>query len=114
MNKEVLNQQKIDELSDEIGSENVPILLDIFLGEMNSYVDNLNADSSDGQLMYLKEISHALKSSAASFGADRLCDLAIQIDHKVKRGESLSHDGDVSMMLDTLKVTQKAYLSWSQ
>ena len=39
MNKEVLNQQKIDELSDEIGSENVPILLDIFLGEMNSYVD---------------------------------------------------------------------------
>ncbi|MBE4116435.1 phosphorelay protein LuxU, partial [Vibrio parahaemolyticus] len=38
----ILNQQKIDELSMEIGSDNVPVLLDIFLGEMDTYIDNLS------------------------------------------------------------------------
>lgn len=70
----ILNQQKIDELSMEIGSDNVPVLLDIFLGEMDTYIDNLSQLEGSEQLVYLKEISHALKSSAASFGADSLCE----------------------------------------
>ncbi|MDG2840049.1 phosphorelay protein LuxU, partial [Vibrio parahaemolyticus] len=38
MSVNVLNQQKIDELSMEIGSDNVPVLFDIFLGEMDTYI----------------------------------------------------------------------------
>ncbi|MFA0231398.1 Hpt domain-containing protein, partial [Vibrio sp. 10N.261.45.A7] len=34
---------------------------------------------------YLADISHALKSSAASFGADSLCSFAIGLDAKVKQ-----------------------------
>ncbi|MDW1810739.1 Hpt domain-containing protein, partial [Vibrio sp. Vb2362] len=76
MSVNVLNQQKIDELSMEIGSDNVPVLFDIFLGEMDTYIENLSQLQGAERLAYSKEISHALKSSAASFGADRLCELA--------------------------------------
>ncbi len=113
MSMELLNQQKIDALSSEIGSDNVPLLLDIFLGEMGSYIDNLQNHSGEAQWNYLTEISHALKSSAASFGADRLCDLAIYIDKKAKKNQ-LSEDGnEVSRMIGLLRDTQDAYRSWS-
>lgn len=68
MSVNVLNQQKIDELSMEIGSDNVPVLFDIFLGEMDTYIENLSQLQGAERLAYSKEISHALKSSAASFG----------------------------------------------
>ncbi|ENJ2049848.1 Hpt domain-containing protein [Vibrio parahaemolyticus] len=112
----ILNQQKIDELSMEIGSDNVPVLLDIFLGEMDTYIDNLSQLEVEGseRLMYLKEISHALKSSAASFGADSLCELAMSIDKKAKSGELVEQGSEVNTMLDRLNETRDAYRSWTQ
>lgn len=110
----ILNQQKIDELSMEIGSDNVPVLLDIFLGEMDTYIDNLSQLEGSEQLVYLKEISHALKSSAASFGADRLCELAMSIDKKAKSGELVEQGSEVNTMLERLNETRDAYRSWTQ
>ncbi|WP_346338256.1 quorum-sensing phosphorelay protein LuxU [Vibrio parahaemolyticus] len=110
----ILNQQKIDELSMEIGSDNVPVLLDIFLGEMDTYIDNLSQLEGSERLMYLKEISHALKSSAASFGADRLCELAMSIDKKAKSGELVEQGSEVNTMLERLNETRDAYRSWTQ
>ncbi|NMT19542.1 Hpt domain-containing protein, partial [Vibrio parahaemolyticus] len=49
----------------EIGSDNVPVLFDIFLGEMDTYIENLSQLQGAERLAYSKEISHALKSSAA-------------------------------------------------
>lgn len=110
----ILNQQKIDELSIEVGSDNVPMLFEIFLGEMETYLDNLQRYLGSDQLLYLQEISHALKSSAASFGADCLCELATSIDHKAK-ADKLSVDGEeVNHMIDLLRNTRDVYRSWSQ
>ncbi|WP_412034990.1 hypothetical protein [Vibrio sp. 1866] len=47
----ILNQQKIDELSMEIGSDNVPALLDTFLGEMVTYIDHLSPLEGSERLM---------------------------------------------------------------
>ena len=116
MNTAVLNQQKIEGLSQEIGSENVPILLDIFLGEMDIYIGTLSELQGTAQLGYLKEISHALKSSAASFGADRLCELAIAIDKKAKVNILNEKGIETSAMIDLLCITREAYrsrTSWS-
>ncbi|EGR1143227.1 TPA: quorum-sensing phosphorelay protein LuxU [Vibrio parahaemolyticus] len=110
----ILNQQKIDELSMEIGSDNVPVLLDIFLGEMDTYIDNLSQLEGSERLVYLKEISHALKSSAASFGADSLCELAMSIDKKAKSGELVEQGSEVYTMLERLNETRDAYRSWTQ
>ena len=68
----VLNQQKVDELAGEIGQENVPVLLEIFLGELKGYYEHLEINKESDTSKYLADISHALKSSAASFGADSL------------------------------------------
>ena len=81
----VLNQQKVDELAGEIGQENVPVLLEIFLGELKGYYEHLEINKESDTSKYLADISHALKSSAASFGADSLCCFAISLDTKVKQ-----------------------------
>lgn len=114
MSTDVLNQQKIEELSAEIGRDNVPVLLDIFLGEMDTYINNLSTLVGTEQLVYLKEISHALKSSAASFGADRLCELAIAIDKQAKANQLAEQGSEVGEMLDLLHETRETYRSWTK
>ena len=107
--REWINQSKIDLLAKEIGEENVPILVNIFLGELNDYQSKLVSDTVADKLGYLKEISHALKSSAASFGADRLCAKAVELDSRAKSGEMMDISLEVEHMLQLLKQTHQCY-----
>ncbi|KOO08640.1 quorum-sensing phosphorelay protein LuxU [Vibrio hepatarius] len=106
---EVLNQSKIDRLANEIGQENVPVLLEIFLGELAQYIETLSQEESFDVARYLKEISHALKSSAASFGAESLCAYAIEIDAAAKSGGEFDTDSIRSKMLTLLGETKQRY-----
>lgn len=114
MNMDILNQSKIDQLSLDIGSDNVPVLLEIFLGELDTYITNLSRFQAEEQDAYLREISHALKSSAASFGADQLCELAVTIDAKVKSCALTPQGPEVNEMLKLLERTQEAYRAWTK
>ncbi|AXY01490.1 Hpt domain-containing protein [Vibrio alfacsensis] len=114
MNMDILNQSKIDQLSVDIGSDNVPVLLEIFLGELDTYVTNLSRFQAEEQDAYLREISHALKSSAASFGADQLCELANTIDIRVKSCEIMPQGPEVNEMLELLDRTREAYRAWTK
>ncbi|GAJ72868.1 LOW QUALITY PROTEIN: phosphorelay protein LuxU [Vibrio sp. JCM 18904] len=114
MSVNVLNQQKIDELSMEIGSDNVPVLFDIFLGEMDTYIENLS-QLQGGQSDLTQKKSATRKVSAASFGgADRLCELAMSIDKKAKAGELTAESEVLEVMFDLLHETRDAYRSWRQ
>tara|TARA_B100001057_G_C22430748_1_gene787329 strand:+ start:176 stop:520 length:345 start_codon:yes stop_codon:yes gene_type:complete len=104
----VLNQQKVDELAGEIGQENVPVLLEIFLGELKGYYEHLEINKESDTSKYLADISHALKSSAASFGADSLCSFAIVLDSKVKQSLPIT-DGDFEDMQSLLLSTYTEY-----
>tara|TARA_Y100001956_G_C4118436_1_gene186126 strand:- start:1279 stop:1623 length:345 start_codon:yes stop_codon:yes gene_type:complete len=104
----VLNQQKVDELAGEIGQENVPVLLEIFLGELKGYYEHLELNKESDTSKYLADISHALKSSAASFGADSLCSFAIGLDSKVKQSLPIT-DGDFEDMQSLLLSTYTEY-----
>ncbi|MCG3760476.1 Hpt domain-containing protein [Vibrio cincinnatiensis] len=106
---EWMNQYKIDRLSQEIGAENIPMLIEIFLGELEAYQKNLTSESVDSHLDYLAEISHALKSSAASFGADRLYAKAQMLDSLFKQGEAMDEATEVASMIDELNHTAKHY-----
>ncbi|MBN3494306.1 quorum-sensing phosphorelay protein LuxU [Vibrio neptunius] len=106
---EVLNQTKIDRLASEIGADNVPILLDIFLGELVQYIEKLSTDEDLDKDAYLKEISHALKSSAASFGAESLCAYAVEVDAKAKSGQQLDVSATQLQMVALLSETQQRY-----
>ncbi len=104
----VLNHQKVDELAGEIGQENVPVLLEIFLGELKGYYEHLEINKESDTSKYLADISHALKSSAASFGADSLCSFAIGLDSKVKQSLPIT-DGDFEDMQSLLLSTYTEY-----
>ncbi|WP_117233325.1 Hpt domain-containing protein [Vibrio maerlii] len=105
----LLNQGKVDKLSSEIGAENVPMLLDIFIGELGSYKTKLQELNGDEQIQQLKEISHALKSSAASFGADALRDIAQSIDLKGKQFAELKFEVEGNELCAVMSQTEQAY-----
>ncbi|MFC3023346.1 quorum-sensing phosphorelay protein LuxU [Vibrio zhugei] len=105
---DLLNKNKIDTLASEIGQENVPVLLGIFLSELTTYENNLR-EHAQADSEYLKEISHALKSSAASFGADKLCAKAIEIDGMVKLGLEMDVMSEYEHLIQLLRETRERY-----
>ena len=104
-----MNTEKIDALAKEIGKENIPILMDIFLGELHLYHQQLTQGVDGGNMTYLIEISHALKSSAASFGADKLCAFARQVDSNAKQGIAMNEETETAKMLEILSETAECY-----
>ncbi len=106
---DLLNQSKIDRLAGEIGEENVPLLLDIFLGELAQYIEKLSDEELPNMNSYLAEICHALKSSAASFGAEALCAFAIEVDAIAKVGDITDLESTRQKMIALLKETQQRY-----
>ncbi|PMH41927.1 phosphorelay protein LuxU [Vibrio sp. 10N.286.49.B3] len=111
---EVLNKTKIDQLANEIGPENIPVLLGIFLGELTAYKERLIQLEGEELATYLASICHELKSSAASFGADRLCQFALDIDFRVKLNQDLELEKSVDFMLELIGFTYDTYQSFVQ
>ena len=60
-----INSETIKRLADEVGEDTVSLLLNVFSDELEQYSKQLSAHPSVDQI---GEISHAIKSSAASFG----------------------------------------------
>ncbi len=106
---ELLNQSKVDKLAQDIGKENIPVLVQIFLGELVTYQQSLMSNELADKKEYLKEISHALKSSAASFGADKLCAKAIDIDSRAKQDEFMDEVVEAASMVELLVQTHGCY-----
>lgn len=106
---DILNQIKIERLAGEIGQENVPVLLEIFLNELAMYIERLSQLEGEELQDYLKEISHALKSSAASFGAEALCHYSIEVDAMAKTGAMSELADCKGQMLSLLDETEQRY-----
>lgn len=109
-----MNRDKVEQLSKEIGHDNIPILLGIFTGELVSYQEQLSTGSLSDKMASMKEICHALKSSAASFGAESLCQFAVDIDAQVKNGQLAEDQTQVDHMLHNLSQTHRCYLAFLQ
>ncbi|PJC85359.1 phosphorelay protein [Vibrio sp. HA2012] len=103
-----LNSTKIVDLCHEVGEENLPVLLSIFLDELSGYQQVLSGDPEELECP-LSEISHALKSSAASFGADTLCEMAVSFDARVKAGEKINTSKNRESILSCLENTIREY-----
>ncbi|WP_028022805.1 Hpt domain-containing protein [Enterovibrio calviensis] len=86
----IVNHETLRRLAVEVGEETVSSLLVVFSDELSRYSDELSETPS---VMQVREISHAIKSSAASFGADELAELARECESRVKLGqESWVHE----------------------
>ncbi|GAB6263160.1 Hpt domain-containing protein [Photobacterium sp. CCB-ST2H9] len=80
----MINQATLKKLAEEVGQETVALLLEVFSGELEQYLQQLAEQPS---VMQIREISHAIKSSAASFGADDLAQMAQECESRVKQGQ---------------------------
>ncbi|GMQ47132.1 Hpt domain-containing protein [Vibrio sp. 10N] len=107
-----MNQERVEQLTSEIGVANIPILLGIFTGELVTYQTQLSEGPLAEKMEQLAEICHALKSSAASFGAEPLCQLAIQIDTKSKQNDLTEDQALIDQVLDLLANTHTTYMRY--
>jgi two-component system phosphorelay protein LuxU len=83
--------------------------LEIFLGELTQYIAELSDPAVADVAAYLAEISHALKSSAASFGAEALCAYSIEVDAMAKSGNAMELDLVQPKMVSLLSETKQRY-----
>lgn len=88
-----VNTERLRRLALEVGEDTVTVLLTVFSDELSQYHSQLAGSPSIEQI---REISHAIKSSAASFGADDLAEMARECESRVKQGqrEWMSHHLD--------------------
>ncbi|PSW03634.1 Hpt domain-containing protein [Photobacterium lipolyticum] len=80
-----INAETIKRLAEEVGEETVILLLNVFSDELQQYLRQLSDQPSVNQV---GEISHAIKSSAASFGADSLAEMAQECESRVRQGQN--------------------------
>lgn len=88
----------------------------IFIGELVDYAEALaNGPSERSEAEeQLKSISHSLKSSAASFGAERLCEFATRLDARYKTGEDINTSENRETMITCLHLTREEFLKLTQ
>ena len=79
-----INAETLKKLADEVGADTVAILLNVFSDELEQYCQKLSSQPSINQI---GDISHAIKSSAASFGADDLALMAQECGYRVRQGQ---------------------------
>ncbi|MEC6822604.1 Hpt domain-containing protein [Photobacterium piscicola] len=79
-----INAETLKKLADEVGVDTVAILLNVFSDELEQYCQKLSSQPSINQI---GDISHAIKSSAASFGADDLALMAQECEYRVRQGQ---------------------------
>lgn len=80
-----VNNETIQRLTLEVGEDTVLMLFDVFSCELKDYYKQLSESPSISQV---REISHAIKSSAASFGADELAEFARECEYRIKLGQN--------------------------
>ncbi|OCH15482.1 MULTISPECIES: Hpt domain-containing protein [unclassified Aliivibrio] len=101
-----INQIAVNQLVQEVGDENVPFLFGIFCDELDEFIDTL---STHPEIDKVREISHCLKSSAGSFGADKLATMAINIEEKAKLLQQEWVERNISEFVNIARGTELAY-----
>ena len=90
----------------EVGDENVPFLFGIFCDELDDFISTL---TTHPEIEKVREISHCLKSSAGSFGADKLASMAINIEEKAKNKQKDWVERNISEFVNIARGTELAY-----
>lgn len=101
-----INQVTVNQLIQEVGDENVPFLLGIFCDELVDFISTLTAHPDIDKV---REISHGLKSSAGSFGAEKLASMAIHIEEKAKHEQKDWVERNISEFVNIARGTELAY-----
>ena len=89
--------------SEEILAE----LIGVFVGESRKRIEEID-DLAEGPLEDLVAAAHAIKSSASTFGARHLQQLAAAVEQRARDGEEGAGE-DVSALVEAAERTLAAY-----
>ncbi|MGF1683800.1 Hpt domain-containing protein [Photobacterium minamisatsumaniensis] len=106
-----INAETIRRMADEVGHDTLTLLLTVFSDELDQYFCQLSDQPSVGQV---REISHAIKSSAASFGADELALMAQECESRVKQGQDqwmFDHLSEFRQLVEGMAIEYKRLAS---
>ncbi|ODP98987.1 MULTISPECIES: Hpt domain-containing protein [Salinivibrio] len=101
-----VNTDTLRRLKSEVGEDTVTALLTVFSDELSQYHSQLSGSPSIEQV---REISHAIKSSAASFGADDLAEMARECESRVKQGQQEWMTHHLDELTEMLRGTASTY-----
>ncbi len=102
----MVNYETLRRLAVEVGEETLPSLFVVFTDELCRYLTELS-DMPD--ITKVRDICHALKSSAASFGADELAELARECEYRVKLDQSEWVIAQLPHLIELLNLTIRDY-----
>lgn len=106
-----VNNETLRRLAFEVGEEMVSSLLFVFSDELKGYYEQL---SDAPTIMQIREISHAIKSSAASFGADELAELARECESRIILGQEAWAQEQLPQFVNVLQKTASHYFELAQ
>ncbi|WP_144209645.1 hybrid sensor histidine kinase/response regulator [Shewanella donghaensis] len=76
----LLNQQVFDELLQAVGEASLAKMMKVFHGETQMRIATLKTITADGSREKIEDEVHTIKSSAGSFGAQKLSEVATQLE----------------------------------
>src|SRR5438876_9032419 len=79
-------EQKLEQMRELGGREFVVEMIDLFLSQTADQLSEARAYAADRDLHRLRKLAHSLKSSAASFGARALQDIAAALEQAALHG----------------------------
>ena len=108
-NLELMNMEILDKLGQDTSPEMLPEIVSIFIKEMQDRIEDFPTDINSLRRDDLVARAHAIKSSAGTFGAQRLMEVARHIEQLARDGEVDQARSDVSDMLATGRDTLETY-----
>jgi CheY-like chemotaxis protein/HPt (histidine-containing phosphotransfer) domain-containing protein/anti-sigma regulatory factor (Ser/Thr protein kinase) len=108
----VLDAAILEQLFEDTGHELAPVLVDAFVKELDSRLDNILQATESADLQQVAHESHALKSCAASYGATRLSKLAARLEEHGHDHSSNEAKKVVDSMSSVVNMTREAINSY--
>lgn len=89
--EDLLDRKALDalrELDPDGSSQLIPRLLQAFTSATSRYMRQVHAARESGDIQVIKDVAHTVKSSAANIGALQLHSLCVDIELKIRAGDT--------------------------
>ena len=104
-----IDSKVLSQMSDDLSAEMLPEMLELFVIENAKILDQIDQLLARKDIVELKNQSHALKGSAATFGAALLTPLAEKLEHSCKQGNTEDAEAFAKQVIEVGRKTLDIY-----
>lgn len=87
MTENLIDRAILDQMIEDVGSENAEPLIEAFIEELTNQVRVLGEAADQADLAAMERAAHSMKGSAATFGAARLTGVVASIEQAARSGQ---------------------------